>query len=176
MLALCKANCQLSVATKMSVVSSFFSYLSLVSNILAICQLSVNPIQTLYECQIKVPYLKYRLNIARIALIIHHKDTFEVRKIYLALIVHYSVIFKNSPFSINWVSYLPHTCYYEHALTKVWTACGKISTRLYFLKHSKRENVAIKEFVTIYVTCLRPITEYACPVFTTHFPAILSVR
>ena len=32
----------------------------------------------------------------------------------------YYVIFKTSP-----VSYLSHTCYYKHALTTVWAACGK---------------------------------------------------
>ena len=41
----------------------------------------------------------------------------------------------------------------------------KVSTRLYFLRQLKRANVPIKELLLFYVTCLRPITEYACQVF-----------
>ena len=41
----------------------------------------------------------------------------------------------------------------------------KVSTRLYFLKQLRRANVPTKELLTFYVTCIRPITEYACPVF-----------
>lgn len=50
----------------------------------------------------------------------------------------------------------------------------KISSRLYFLRQLKRANVGIKELVTFYVTCLRPTTEYACPVFHNSLPNYLS--
>ena len=50
----------------------------------------------------------------------------------------------------------------------------KASTRLYFLRQLKRANVAEKELVTFYITCIRPITEYACPVYHNGLPKYLS--
>ena len=41
----------------------------------------------------------------------------------------------------------------------------KAATRLYFLTQLKRTKIAEKDLVTFYTTCIRPITEYACPVF-----------
>jgi hypothetical protein len=41
----------------------------------------------------------------------------------------------------------------------------KASTRLYFLRQLKRAKIAEKELLTFYMTFIRPITEYACPVF-----------
>ena len=49
----------------------------------------------------------------------------------------------------------------------------KVSTRLYFLRQLKRANVPIKELLLFYVTCLRPITEYACQVFHNGLPQYL---
>ncbi len=49
----------------------------------------------------------------------------------------------------------------------------KVSTRLYFLRQLKRANVPIKELLLFYVTCLRPITEYACQVFHNGLPLYL---
>ena len=50
----------------------------------------------------------------------------------------------------------------------------KASTRLYFLRQLKRAKVAEKELLTFYKTCIRPITEYACPVFHNGLPTYLS--
>ena len=50
----------------------------------------------------------------------------------------------------------------------------KVSTRLYFLKQLKRAGVATKELVTFYTTCIRPIMEYACPVYHNSLPNYLS--
>ena len=50
----------------------------------------------------------------------------------------------------------------------------KASTRLYFLRQLKRSKVAEKELLTFYKTCIRPITEYACPVFHNRLPTYLS--
>jgi hypothetical protein len=50
----------------------------------------------------------------------------------------------------------------------------KVSTRLYFLKQLKRANVPTKELLTFYVTCIRPITEYGCPVFHNGLPKFVS--
>ena len=38
-------------------------------------------------------------------------------------------------------------------------------SRLYCLTQLKRANVGTKELLQFYITCIRPITEYACPVF-----------
>ena len=41
----------------------------------------------------------------------------------------------------------------------------KCSSRLYFLRQLKRSGVALSELVLFYVTCIRPVLEYASPVF-----------
>ena len=41
----------------------------------------------------------------------------------------------------------------------------KARKRLYCLTQLKRANVGTKELLQFYITCIRPITEYACPVF-----------
>jgi hypothetical protein len=41
----------------------------------------------------------------------------------------------------------------------------KARKRLYFLTQLKRAKVGIDELVPFYSTCIRPILEYACPVF-----------
>jgi hypothetical protein len=50
----------------------------------------------------------------------------------------------------------------------------KVSIRPYFLKQLRRANVPTKELLTFYVTCIHPITEYACPVFHNGLPKFLS--
>ena len=50
----------------------------------------------------------------------------------------------------------------------------KVSTRLYFLKQLKRAGVESKELVTFYTVCIRPIMEYACPVYHNSLPSYLS--
>lgn len=41
----------------------------------------------------------------------------------------------------------------------------KARKRLYFLSQLKRSNIGTNELVQFYVTCIRPIMEYASPVF-----------
>ena len=50
----------------------------------------------------------------------------------------------------------------------------KTSTRLYFLRQLKRANIATKELITFYTTCIRPIIEYARPTFHNGLPKYLS--
>ncbi len=52
--------------------------------------------------------------------------------------------------------------------------CEKASTRLYFLRQLKRANVPSKHLLLFYVTCIRPVVEYACEVFHDSLPAYLS--
>ena len=48
--------------------------------------------------------------------------------------------------------------------------CKKVATRLYFLKQLKRAKVRTKHLLNFYTTCIRPVVEYACPVFHTTLP------
>jgi hypothetical protein len=52
----------------------------------------------------------------------------------------------------------------------------KASTRLYFLRQLKRAKIAEKELFNFLhdYNCIRPITEYACPVFHLIIPKYLS--
>ena len=50
----------------------------------------------------------------------------------------------------------------------------KANCRLYFLKQLKRASVAPRELTLFYITCIRSILEYACPVFHRSLPAYLS--
>ena len=50
----------------------------------------------------------------------------------------------------------------------------KCSSRLYFLKQLKRSAVAPSELVLFYVTCIRPVLEYASPVFHRSLPNYIS--
>ena len=50
----------------------------------------------------------------------------------------------------------------------------KASKRLYFLRHLKRANVPAAEMICFYCTCIRPIVEYASPVFHYGIPNYLS--
>ena len=49
----------------------------------------------------------------------------------------------------------------------------KVASRLYFLKQLKRAKFPAKELLIFYLTCIRPVTEYACPVFHNALPAYL---
>ena len=51
----------------------------------------------------------------------------------------------------------------------------KAATRLYFLKQLKRAKIAEKELIIFYITCIRPITEYACAVFHKGLSKYLSI-
>ena len=44
-------------------------------------------------------------------------------------------------------------------------AVKKVNKRLYFLCQLKRAQVKKEEFLLVYLTCIRPVTEYACPVY-----------
>ena len=50
----------------------------------------------------------------------------------------------------------------------------KASSRLYFLRQLKRAKINKKDLLTFYLTCVRPATEYACPVFHNSLPLYLS--
>ena len=52
----------------------------------------------------------------------------------------------------------------------------KVASRLYFLKQLKRANIPSKDLLIFYLTCIRPVTEYACPVFHNAIPAYLSAE
>lgn len=58
--------------------------------------------------------------------------------------------------------------------THVSEIISKVATRLYFLRQLKRSRVASKELVLFYVTCVRPLTEYACQVYHNSLPNYLS--
>ena len=50
----------------------------------------------------------------------------------------------------------------------------KAPSRLFSLKQLKRSAVAPRELILFYVTCIRSILEYACPVFHRALPSYLS--
>ena len=52
----------------------------------------------------------------------------------------------------------------------------KVACRLYFLRQLKRANIPAKDLLIFYLTCIRPVTEYACPVFHNALPAYLSAE
>lgn len=47
----------------------------------------------------------------------------------------------------------------------VESICKKAAKRLYFLKQLKRAKVPSEDMLLFYTTCIRPVLEYACPVF-----------
>jgi hypothetical protein len=49
----------------------------------------------------------------------------------------------------------------------------KVSTRLFFLCQLKRTKISTKDLLTFYLTCVRPVMEYACPVFHDSLPNYL---
>ena len=52
--------------------------------------------------------------------------------------------------------------------------CKKVAARLYFLRQLKRAKVPTNDLLSFYTTCIRPVAEYACPVFHTALPQYLS--
>ena len=56
----------------------------------------------------------------------------------------------------------------------IYQTITKARKRLYFLTQLKRAKVATNELVLFYTTCIRPILEYACPVFHDSLPKYLS--
>ena len=55
--------------------------------------------------------------------------------------------------------------------------CGggiTVVARLYFLRQLKRAKVPSNNLLLFYVTCIRPVTEYACQVFHDSLPQYLS--
>ena len=52
--------------------------------------------------------------------------------------------------------------------------CKKVAVRLYFLRQLKRAKVPANDLLSFYTTCIRPVAEYACPVFHTALPQYLS--
>jgi len=51
----------------------------------------------------------------------------------------------------------------------------KVNKHLYFLRELKRVQVEPKEHLLFFLTCIRPITDYACPVYHHTLPQYLSV-
>ena len=51
----------------------------------------------------------------------------------------------------------------------------KVNKRLYFLRQLKRAQVKSEELLLFYLTCIRPVTEYTCPVYHHSLPQYLSV-
>ena len=60
----------------------------------------------------------------------------------------------------------------EHVLQIV----KKARKRLYCLAQLKRSNMGTKELLQFYITCIRPITEYACPAFHNSLTMQLSIQ
>ena len=52
--------------------------------------------------------------------------------------------------------------------------CKKVAACLYFLRQLKRAKVPANDLLSFYTTCIRPVAEYACPVFHTALPQYLS--
>ena len=52
----------------------------------------------------------------------------------------------------------------------------KVASGLYFRKQLKRANIPTKDLLIFYRICIRPVMEYACPVFHNLLPAYLSVE
>lgn len=50
----------------------------------------------------------------------------------------------------------------------------KAVSTLYLLRQLKRANVAPVDLLSFFVTCIRPVMEYACQVFHKSLPAYLS--
>ena len=53
---------------------------------------------------------------------------------------------------------------------------GNSLSRFYFLRQLKRANVPTKDLLTFYITCVRPVADYACPVFHNVLPAYMSAE
>ena len=49
----------------------------------------------------------------------------------------------------------------------------KVSSRLYFLSQLKRSGVKRTELLLFSLICIRPVTEYACPVYHDSLPHYL---
>jgi hypothetical protein len=58
--------------------------------------------------------------------------------------------------------------------THVENVCKKVSSHLYFLRQLKRAKLQSKDLLLFYVTCIRPVAEYACEVFHDSLPKYLS--
>ena len=56
----------------------------------------------------------------------------------------------------------------------VESICKKVVTRLYFLRQLKRAKLPCKDLLLFYWTCIRPVAEYASPVFHHALPQYLS--
>ena len=52
--------------------------------------------------------------------------------------------------------------------------CKKVSARLYFLRQLKRAGLPPEDLIQFYVTCIRPVIEYACEAFQDSLPQYLS--
>jgi hypothetical protein len=58
--------------------------------------------------------------------------------------------------------------------THIENVCKKVSSRLYFLRQLKQAKIPSKDLLLFYVTCIRPVAEYACEMFHDSLPKYLS--
>ena len=59
---------------------------------------------------------------------------------------------------------------------RVEVICNKVAARFYFLRQLNRAKVPTNDLLSFYTTCIRPVAEYACPVFHTALLQYLSDR
>ena len=57
--------------------------------------------------------------------------------------------------------------------THVDLMCKKASTKIYLLAHTKKSGVSSDDLLLLYKSCIRPLSEYACPVWSMSLPAYL---
>ena len=58
--------------------------------------------------------------------------------------------------------------------THVNNIVKKASTRLHFIAHLKRAAICTEDLLIIYTSIVRPVLEYACPLWSTGLPTYLS--
>jgi len=54
--------------------------------------------------------------------------------------------------------------------------CKKASQRIFMLVHLRRSGAKEEDLLTIYISIIRPILEYACPVWSCSLPNYLTKR
>ena len=76
----------------------------------------------------------------------------------------------NAPLGLNISGDLRWNCHVSADISR------KFASRLYFLRQLKRANIPTKDLLTFYITCVRPVAVYTCPVFHNALPAYLSAE
>ena len=60
------------------------------------------------------------------------------------------------------------------SVLSMWKRLQKPGNRLYMLYQLKRAGISQNDLVTVYVSVVRPVLEYACPVWHTNLQNYLS--